>query len=262
MSGGWTALLLAGQRPGENAFAQAHGVAYKALIPVGGEPMLGRVARTLLHSRSIARIVVLAQEPEALLAGDLAWMADDPRIAPAPSGDGIARSIAAMAGSEAAPFPLLITTADHVLLTPEMIETFLATTGGTDVTIALVHRRTIEARYPETRRTWLRFSDGDYSGANLFALGTAKAGPAVDLWSTVEKDRKKALRLMMHFGPLLALRAITRTISLDGALAAAGKRIGVRVRAVHLPFAEAAIDVDKPADLMLAERILSRRIAR
>ena len=34
--------------------------------------------------------------------------------------------------------------------------------------------------------------------------------------------------------------------------------IGARVAAVRLPFAEAAIDVDKPADLALVEAILSR----
>lgn len=256
-------MLLAGQRPGENAFAQSHGVAYKALIPVGGEPMIGRVARTLLQSPSIGRIVVLAQEPEDLLAGEQAWMADDPRISTSASGDGIASSIAAIAGCDVAPFPLVVTTADHALLTAEMVESFLAAAAGpVDVAVALVARETIEAGYPETRRTWLRFSDGDYSGANLFALRSPSARHALDLWATVEKDRKKAIRLMLRFGPLFALRALTRTISLDGALAAVAGKVGVRVKAVRLPFAEAAIDVDKPADLDLAERILSRRIAR
>lgn len=256
-------MLLAGQRPGENAFAQAHGVAYKALIPVGGEPMLGRVARTLLQSPSIERLVVLAQQPEALLAGDLAWMADDPRISTLASGDGIASSVNTVAGGMNAPFPVLVTTADHALLTAEMVETFLAHADGPiDVAVALVGRGTIEAAYPETRRTWLRFSDGDYSGANLFALRNPEARQALDLWSTVEKDRKKAIRLMLRFGPLLALRAVTRTISLDGALGAVGRKVGVRAKAVRLPFAEAAIDVDKPADLALAECILAQRIAR
>ena len=62
----------------------------------------------------------------------------------------------------------------------------------------------------------------------------------------------------MLFGPLLALRAATRPITLDGALRSAGRKAGIDVRAVRLPFAEAAIDVDKPSDLELAERILAR----
>src|SRR3978361_2027873 len=50
--GEWTAILLAGERPGENGFAQSRGVAAKALIPVAGEAMLARVARALLAAPS------------------------------------------------------------------------------------------------------------------------------------------------------------------------------------------------------------------
>ena len=120
--GEWTAIMLAGRRPGENGFAAAHGVAAKALIRAGGEPMLGRVARTLLDSPSIGRIVVLAQEAETLLTGELEWMAAEPRIATARSGDGISASVGRLAGTEAAPYPVLVTTADHALLQPEMVE--------------------------------------------------------------------------------------------------------------------------------------------
>lgn len=260
--GDWTAILLAGQRPGEDDFPARYGVAAKALIPVGGEPMLGRVARTLLASPSVGRILILAQQPDALLKGELAWMADEPRIGAAASGAGISSSIGAVAGSAAAPFPLLVTTADHALLTPEMVETFLAGAAGADVAFALVERALVEQVHPETRRTWLRLGDGDYSGANLFALASPASREALAFWSRVEKDRKKALRLIAYFGPWLLLRALTRTISLDRALAKIGRRMGLALAAVRLPFPEAAIDVDKPADVELAEKILAVRRAR
>ena len=255
----WTAILLAGERPGENQFAAAHGVRFKALVPVGGEAMLSRTLRTLITSDGIARIVVLAQQPDAVMAAASAELRADSRIATASGGDGISSSIAAIAGGPAAPFPLLVTTADHALLTPAMVESFLARTEGVDAAFALVERSVVEARFPTTQRTWLRFSDGDYSGANLFALRTPASRKALDLWSSVEKDRKKAARLMMSFGPLLALRALTRTISLDAALKRLGRRVGLTVRAIRMPFAEAAVDVDKEADLALAETVLAER---
>jgi GTP:adenosylcobinamide-phosphate guanylyltransferase len=253
-AGGWTAILLAGQRPGENAFAQSHGVRLKALIPIGGRPMIARVTDALLASPSVGKIVILAQEPEALLS----VLPDTPRIRTARARNGISTSIRAVAGTDAAPFPALVVTADHALLTPAMVEAFVTEAGEADVAVALVERRVVESGYPETRRTWLRFSDGDYSGANLFALTGERARAALDLWSGVEQDRKKALKLLTSFGLLLALRALTRTISLDKALAAVGRKIGVRAKAVRMPFAEAAIDVDKEADLVLAEEILGR----
>jgi len=261
IDGTWTALVLAGQRPGENAFADTHNVAFKALIPVAGEPMLARVVRTLLGCGAVRRVVIVAQDPERLLAGAPGWLSRDERVATARSSDGIATSIDALAGSAEAPFPLLVATADHALLTQPMVEVFLAGAGEADAAFAVVERKVVEAGYPETRRTWLRFRGGDYSGANLFALTTPASRKALALWSSVERDRKKAVRLMFYFGPLLALRALTRTISLDAALARIARRAGLGIRAVRLPFAEAAIDVDKPADLALAERILSARQA-
>jgi hypothetical protein len=66
---------------------------------------------------------------------------------------------------------------------------------------------------------------------------------------------------MLSFGPLLALRALTRTITLEGALKRLEGRLGLAARAVVLPFADAAVDVDKPADLALAEAIFAQRAA-
>jgi GTP:adenosylcobinamide-phosphate guanylyltransferase len=254
----WTAIILAGRRPGEDGFAIANGVSAKALIPVGGTPMLGRVARAVLASPRIERAVVLTQDPQALLSGPLQWMADDPRIETARANDGISTSVMAVAGTEAAPWPVLLVTADHALLTPAMIDDFLAAAQETDAAAAVVERRTVESSYPATRRTWLRFSDGDYTGANLFALSGPKARGALTAWSAVERDRKKALRLLMHFGPFLALRAAMRMISLDGFISAMGRRYGLDLRAVRLGHAEAAIDVDKPDDLTLVEAILAK----
>ena len=255
--GEWTAIVLAGRRPGENGFAASHGVAAKALIRAGGEPMLGRVARTLLDSPSIGRIVVLAQQGETLLTGELEWMAADPRIATAESGDGISASVGAIAGTDAAPYPVLVTTADHPLLRPEMVEAFIAGAAGVDAAFAMVERRTVEQAHPDTRRTWLKAANGHFSGANLFALLTPASIRGTDFWARVEKDRKSTLKLLSFLGLGIVLRAVTRTISLEAAAERAGRKAGFQLKAVVLPFAEAAIDVDKPADLELAERILA-----
>jgi GTP:adenosylcobinamide-phosphate guanylyltransferase len=259
--GEWTAIILAGRRPGEDGFATSNGVSAKALIPVGGEPMLGRVARTLLASPSVRRIVILAQQPDELLSGELGWMAQEPRIATAEAGDGISASVGELAGTDRAPWPVLVTTADHALLRPEMVEAFIAGAAGADAAFAMVGRGTVEAVHPETKRTWLKAADGHYSGANLFALLTAASKRGTDFWAGAERHRKRTLKLLSYLGPGIFLRALTRTISLQGAADRAGRKAGMRLKAVILPFAEAAIDVDKPADLELVERILAARAA-
>ncbi len=259
---GWTAILLAGDRPGGDPLARHFGVPRKALVAVAGRTMLGRVAATLLASPRIRRVVILAQDPHALMVGDAAALADHPKVVLASSGRGIAASIAAIAGSAAAPFPLLVTTADHVLLTERMLAEFLAGTADCDAAFGVGERRTLEASYPGSRRTWLRFPDGHYSGANLFALRNVRVATALNLWEGYEQDRKRPWKLFARFGPHLLVRALTRTISFRAAVRRAGARLSLCVKPIILSAAEAMIDVDKLADLELAETILSTRARR
>ena len=256
----WTALLLAGQRPGIDPFAAAMGVERKALVEVGGVPMLARVARTLLDCPEVSRVVVLAQDTAALTAHPAtAWLATDARIGFATTGAGIAASIAAVGGSGAAPWPVLVTTADHPLLTPAMVAAFLRGAGTADVAFGVVERAVVLAAYPENRRTWLKFRGGAWSGANLFALRSERAQVALSLWAGVERDRKSGWRLILRLGPLLLAGALLRILSLEWAVARLGRNLGIEARAVALPFAEAAIDVDKVSDYRLAEQILAAR---
>ena len=256
----WTALLLAGQRPGVDALAAVFGETRKALIRVDGVPMLARVARTLLDSPGIARVVILAQDAVSLAeAPGCEWLASESRIGFAVSGGGIATSVLAVGGTPAAPWPILVTTADHPLLTPAMIAAFIAGAADTDVAVGVVEQHVVLAAYPTNKRTWLRFRGGAWSGANLFALQSDRARPALETWARVERDRKSGWRLIGQLGPLLLVGAALRLLTLDRAVARLGFKLGLKAHAVALPFAEAAIDVDKPSDHALAEQILKAR---
>jgi CTP:molybdopterin cytidylyltransferase MocA len=252
---GWTAIILAGQRPGVDPLADAFGETLKALVPVAGRPMVTHVVETILSVAAISKVVVLCQQPEAIRA----VLPDHPKLTYAESQSGISQSILAVAGSETAPWPLFVTTADHPLLTHAMISHFLGESGGADVAVGMVERAIMLAAYPENKRTWIKLRGGAWSGANLFALSGKKARAALMLWISAEKDRKQLLKLFWHFGPLIALRAITRTISLHDGIAALGRRFELNARAVTLPFAEAAIDVDKLSDHQQVAHILALR---
>jgi len=77
------------------------------------------------------------------------------------------------------------------------------------------------------------------------------------LWLRVEQQRKRTWRVAAVFGPVLLLGYLLRWFTLDGAMARISSRLGVAVAAVKMPMAEAAIDVDKAADLELVEAIVS-----
>ena len=251
----WTALLLAGSRPGRDAFAETHGTDLKALIPVGGVPMVAWPAAALLAAPEVERVRVLAQQPERIAA----ILPKDARLSVEPSGATIAATLDAILADPATRFPLLVTTADHALLDGAMIADFCAKAAGADLAIGLVERRALLARLPGAKRTWIKFHGGAYSGANLFAFGSRDAARAIALWRTVEQDRKTGWRMIAALGPVPLLGAMLRLRTLDQTLASIGRRLGLGIRMVELADPLAAVDVDKPADHALVSAIIEGR---
>jgi GTP:adenosylcobinamide-phosphate guanylyltransferase len=257
-----TAILLAGARPIPDPLAVAAGVAVKPLVPVGGEPMINRPARALLDHPAIGDVIILTQRPD-LFAADpaTAWLAEHPRVRFEQGGQGIAASLLDLMARGVANYPLLLTTADHVLLDRAMLDQFVAEAQGADIAVAMVERATLLARYPGSRRTWLKFRDGWWSGANIFWFGSDKARAIIALWQDVEQDRKKGWKILTAFGPLALIGALLRISTLRGGIARIGRRFGLTARLVAMNSPEACIDADKPADVTLIEAILKGQVA-
>jgi GTP:adenosylcobinamide-phosphate guanylyltransferase len=251
----WTAVVLAGSRPGRDHFAERFGTDLKALIPVAGEPMVRRPVRALLESGSIAQILVLSQAPDRIAA----VLPDDPRIQVGQSKGTIAETMLELLTDERVQWPVLVTTADHALLDAATIDEFCKGAGGADVAIGVVERDTLMRRLPTTKRTWLKFRGGAYTGANLFGLRSPAVRPAIELWRSVEQDRKKAWRVIALLGPGGLLCAALRLISLEEVLAQVGGKLGLSIKAVQLGNPLAGVDVDKDDDHALAEAILQGR---
>lgn len=250
-----TAVVLAGSRPGGDPFAESHGTDLKALIPVAGVPMVRRPVAALLDSANVGRIRVLAQQPNRIRDA----VPNDPRISVEQSGDTIAATLEAFCFDPDMQWPMLVTTADHALLTPDMIADFLTQASGADIAIGVVSREALLKRLPQTRRTWLKFRGGAYSGANLFLLGGPKVRSTLELWRSSEQNRKKAWRMLLKLGLFGFLGATLRLRTLKQTLDGMGRKLGLEIRAVDLSDPLAAVDVDKPADHELVTAILEGR---
>jgi GTP:adenosylcobinamide-phosphate guanylyltransferase len=257
-----TGLVLAGSRGEGDPLARARAVRHRALLEVAGEPMLLRVLRTLRASPRVGRLVVSIDDPAAAetLPEVASWMAAGDlvlhRSLSSPS-----RSVLDVIERVAPGEPLLVTTADHALLSQPILDAFLDAAEGSraDLVVGLVARSVLEARFPGAPRTYLRFRDDAYSGANLFAFRTPEARQAAVFWRRAESLRKRPWRLVGVFGPVALALFLLGRLDLDAALARASQAIGARVEAARLPFAEAAVDVDKPEDLELVTQLLEER---
>ncbi len=252
---GWTALVLAGSRPGRDAFAQSHGTDLKALIPIAGEPMVRRPVAALLSSARMGCVRVTTQRPERIAA----VLPADPRLAVERSGATIAATLEALCNDASVEWPLLVTTADHALLDAGMIDDFCDRAEGAEIAVAVVEQAALRRRLPATRRTWIKLRGGAYSGANLFLLASPRVATAIALWRAVEQDRKKGWRLLLAMGPLLLIGAALRLLTLEQAARRIGRKLGLDVRAVVMTNPLAAVDVDKADDHALIEALIEGR---
>ena len=217
--------------------------------------MVRRPVRALLASQNVDRVIVLSQAPDRIAA----IIPDDPRVEFRQSTDTIAKTMLAICLDPHTRWPLLVTTADHALLDTATIDEFCSGATDADLAVGVVERRVLEQRFPQAERTWLKFRGGAYTGANLFALASPKVSGAIELWRSVEQDRKKGWRLIAIVGPLTLAGTLLSLVSIDAALRRLGRKLGLVVKAVRLTNPVAGIDVDKPADHSLVEEILAGR---
>ncbi|MGI9501406.1 MAG: NTP transferase domain-containing protein, partial [Geminicoccaceae bacterium] len=257
-------LVLAGSRGPSDPVAEASGLAHKALVPVDGIPMLERVVGTLFATPGIDHVILCADEALAengfgpvltpQIEGGLITLAA-PKTSPSES---VAHALDEM--PEGGAFPLLVTTADHPLLTVAMVEHFCGEAPeGADIVIGLAEADVVRNRFPDAIRTFYRFKGRGYSGCNLFLMRTPKARRVVAFWQDMERHRKRPWRLVAAVGVFQLLQFVLGRLSLDSAFQNLSSRVSAEIGKVSMPFAEAAIDVDKPSDLDLAEAILRAR---
>ena len=248
------ALILAGTRPGGDPFALQQGVAHKALIKIADKTLLERVIGAL-RDAGIERIAVSC---EAGPVADLARTLGAEVIAPMPGPSASVGKAFAEIGA-----PLLVTTSDHGLLEAGWVTEFIdGTPEDADLSIMMAKRRVVEAAVPDTRRTYLRFADGHWSGCNLFFLQRPEAYRALETWSMVEAHRKRPWRIAARLGLGTLLSMAFGRLTLAEGLSRLGQRIGVKAALVAASDGRAAVDIDKPADLELARRLIGAGISR
>jgi hypothetical protein len=254
----FAAVVLAGERPGGSDFSRELGLAASVLVDVAGKSALGRVIDVLGSSESVESGVlcgpaenVFRENPEfrqILEGSSFSWMA--PEAGP---------SASALAGVERMNrFPTLLTAGDHALLSPGLVDDFCSRACELDVDVAvgLVPYSLVKAAFPGSKRTVLKFSNGQFCGSNLFAIlnPKGKAGPA--FWTLLEADRKRPWRMARKAGIGMLLKYLFRQLSLENALDSLSAAMGCRLGYVLIENPRAAVDVDSVADRDLAVKIL------
>ncbi len=262
--GRMSAVVLAGDRTKADALIRSSNTGSKAMIDIDGTPMVRRVLNALREAKCVREITLSGPEASEVArdatlqswvdAGEVKWR--EPGPTPSTSAYDTMQQLEADS-------PVLLTTADHPLLTAEIVDAFArqSLADPVDLAVGLAPHALVMEAYPGIHKTVMHFADGDFCGCNLFAFVTPEGRRAARFWRKIEQQRKKPLVLIGLLGWWAVIRYRMGLLSLEEALAKLGKRLGLRIRAVILPYANAAIDVDSIADLMLVKGALERAAA-
>ena len=260
LPGPFTAVILAGERGPGDPLVRQTGACCKAMVEVEGTPMILRVLQALDTATRVNTRLISGPERDQLEAHPalnrliteqaVKWHA--PRPTPSTSAFHTMQTIPDAS-------PVLVTTADHPLLTAAMVDEFCTRSQehDCDVTVGLAPYGIVKQAYPDMKKTVLKFRDGNYCGTNLFAFLTARGRQLADFWRRVESQRKSPLRLIRVLGWGAVLRYLLGVLTLDTALELLSRRLKLRIGAVVLPHADAAVDIDSVADHTIVQKKLA-----
>jgi len=249
---GTTAVVLAGG--GRDAVAALDPKApNKAFIEIAGRAL---VARTIDALRSVPRIQrVVAVAPDACAAHDALAGADERRSSGARMADSLRAGLEGLDPGRQA----LVAVSDLPILSRAAIDAFLddAEASGADVAYSCVARSVHEAHFAEVPHTWAHLREGDYCGGGLVAL-RPRAFPALERFmGRLGAARKNPLRLASIFGYDTVFAYALGRLRIADAERRASALLGCAVRAIPSEHPEIAVNVDRPSDVALAERLVA-----
>lgn len=253
-------LVLAGRRSATtDPLAVKLGVSHKALVPVAGEAMVGRVLRIAAEAFPDSPLFV-SVEDFAIIAAEptVARLHAEGRLTPVGAEDHIVDSV--VEASRTTGFPLLLTTADNVLMTVEGFRS-IAEAGsapGVDGVVMMAEKEDILAAHPDGQRRFYGFRGGAYSNCNLFWITSERSFLGIHSFrygGQFAKRKKDAVRALGLMSLILYLSGL---VTLEGMFRHFSRRFGIRIVPLVARDGRLAIDVDNERTHRVAEEILAR----
>lgn len=235
-------IVLAGGIPTERHSLYPHtGARQKALLSIGGHPMISYVLQALRQASTVGAVCVVGLDNAASLA-DKTF----PNSGKMHDHLEIGLRWAQQLGAKRA----IVTTADIPLLTSAAVDAFVsACDQSAGINYSLVPEATLETAFPNSRRTYFKLREGSFSGGNLHIAETDIYTKLGTVAAELEMRRKHPLRMAAWIGPRLLLQMALRRLSLRQIEQVAEERLGKRCEAVISAEPTLAFDVDTAEQL-------------
>jgi GTP:adenosylcobinamide-phosphate guanylyltransferase len=232
----------------------------KALLDIAGKPMVQWILDAFNGAEKIGNIIVVGlKEVESLTSQKPIYFL--------PAGNGMIDNI--RIGTEKVQelnpetTHVVVSSADIPALTAEMVDWVVENCSKTDHDLYYhaVEKQVMEARFPGSNRSYIKLKGMEVCGGDLNVVAVWAVTAKEDLWNELAGARKNPFRQAAIVGLDTLLLVILRAVDINQAAAKVSKNIGLRGRGILSPYAEIAMDVDKPHQLEILREDLKNKSA-
>jgi GTP:adenosylcobinamide-phosphate guanylyltransferase len=229
----------------------------KAMLDVAGKPLIQWVLDGLSESQKVENVVIVGLDPEHDL------VCEKPMIFVPNQGDMLHNiregTLKAQQVNPEAEFVLSVSS-DIPGITGEMIDWTIDSVLQTDHDLYynVITRQVMEARYPESNRSYVKLKDYEVCGGDMNVFRVSIVTKHEEFFTRLIAARKNVFKqaALVGYGTLLLL--LMRRLTIEAGVERASKSLGIRGRAVICPYAEIGMDVDKPHQLEILRTDLER----
>jgi molybdopterin-guanine dinucleotide biosynthesis protein A len=255
------AVILAGGEPDKAdpllEYAQAR---RKPLIKIAGKEMIRYVVEAIAGSSRIGRIFIVGLSPE-----DGVDFTAPVEYVEAAGGmlDNLVAGIEQVIKVDPDVERVVTSSSDIPLLTTEMVDYFVDICLETDHDLyyAIVEKSTMEARFPEARRSFVPLREGSFAGGDINMATVSAIQANLPLASQISESRKNVWQQVRLLGVGTLFKFAFRRLTIADAERVASRALGCPGRAVITSYPEMAMDVDKPHQLDIVRSILEGKSA-
>ena len=236
-------------------FAQGKG-GFRSLIDIFGISMVQRVINALSASSAVAEIYVVGLRPDCKLQSEkqLHFLADQGGLF-----ENIRHGVLQSATDHPQQSKVLIASADIPALQPEMVDWFASEVmKDTEPLIYynVIPQDVMEARFPGSNRSFVRFKDLAVCGGDFNAVDKRLFLVEQPIFKQLIAERKRPLKQASLLGFDNLILVALHLITLEKVVLRISKKLGLNARAIICPYAEVAMDADKPHQLDILREAL------
>jgi hypothetical protein len=242
--------------PGENLYEYTRG-GPKALLNVRGKPMLQWVLDAVSASSHIDHITIigLTELGGITCTKPITLLPNKPDML-----SNIITGVKDITKRNPAAEKIILAASDIPAISTEMVDWLvdIVEKSDADLFYNVVSREVMEKKYPTSRRTYTRLKDFEICGGDLNAFRADLVLQPSQLWGELISTRKNPIKQASIIGLELLFKVLFRKATLEEGALMISKRLGIKGKVINCPYAEIGMDVDKPIQLEIVQKDLSR----